>query len=342
LDQLKLIGLTIKDVAGDGNCLFRAIADQMEGNPNKHPTYRKRICEFIDTNRDDYEPFLEDDELWEEYMPRMKANGTWGGHMEIQAFSLAYSVNITIHQLGQPRWDITNFHHGMKTVHLSYHQGEHYSSVRKIGDVNHIPEAPKEINLFDSKKPSMKPSHEEEKRNITPEELLVMETTGCHNREFILALLLENWHDVAATVEFILTVGPDNIEFQHEYLAEKQQEKNFSKSPRYPSTASTTTTTTTTNQMCPLQIDEEKSPYKEKKEYKKKKENVDCEMMEKENVAKSKLDKFKNPKLTNRERKEINKKEKQTTERQLPPPPPPPVDVVDVSSVVQDLGSMQI
>jgi OTU domain-containing protein 3 len=160
LDQLKLIGLTIKDVAGDGNCLFRAIADQMEGNPNKHPTYRKRICEFIDANRDDYEPFLEDDELWEEYMPRMKANGTWGGQMEIQAFSLAYSVNITIHQLGQPRWDIVNFH-GMKSIHLSYHQGEHYSSVRKIGDVNHLPEAPKEINLFDSKKPPMKPPHEE-------------------------------------------------------------------------------------------------------------------------------------------------------------------------------------
>jgi hypothetical protein len=170
-----------------------------------------------------------------------------------------------------------------------------------------------------------------------------METTGCQNREFILALLLEFSYDVAATVEYILAVGSDNTEFQHEYLAEKQQEKIFSKSPRYPSTASTTTTTTT-NQMYPLQIDEEKSPVKEKKEsvppYKKKKDYVESEMMEKENVAKSKLDKFKNPKLTNRERKEINKKEKQTTERQ--PPPPPPVEVVDVSSVVQDLGSMQI
>jgi len=269
----------------------------------------------------------------------MKANGTWGGQMEIQAFSLAYSVNITIHQLGQPRWDIVNFH-GMKAIHLSYHQGEHYSSVRKIGDVNHIPEAPKEINLFDSKKSSMKPSHEEEKRNITPDELLVMETTGCQNREFISAILIENYYDVAATVEFILTVGSDNVEFQHEYLAEKQQEKIFSKSPRYPSTASTTTTTTT-NQMYPLQIDEEKSSFKEKKEFKKKKENVESEMMEKENVAKSKkLEKFKNPKLTNKERKEINKKEKQTTERQ--PPPLPPVEVVDVSTVVQDLGSMQI
>jgi len=333
LDQLKIIGLTIKDVAGDGNCLFRAIADQMEGNPNKHPAYRRRICEFIEANRDDYEPFLEDDEIWEEYLPRMKANGTWGGQMEIQAFSLAYSVNITIHQLGQPRWDIVNFY-GMKTIHLSYHQGEHYSSVRKIGDVNYVPEAPKEINLYDSKKTSMKPPHEE-KQNITPEELLVMEATGCQNKEFILALLIENWSDVAATVEFILTVGPDNIEFQHEYLAEKQQEKENSKSPRYPSTASTTTTS---NQI-DSQIEEEKSLRKEKKEnvhpHKKKKEESD-EVPD----CHPKLAKFKEKNLSNKERKEKAKQEKQTlTEK---PPPPLPVEAVDTSTIVQDLGSMQI
>lgn len=28
-EQLRPLGLTIKDVAGDGNCLFRAIADQI-------------------------------------------------------------------------------------------------------------------------------------------------------------------------------------------------------------------------------------------------------------------------------------------------------------------------
>jgi len=293
-------------------------------------------------------PFLEDDELWEEYLPRMKANGTWGGQMEIQAFSLAYSVNITIHQLGQLRWDILNFHGGMKTIHLSYHQGEHYSSVRKIGDVNHTPEAPKEIILHDSKKTSMKPPHEEEKRNITPEELLVMETTGCQNREFILALLIDNNWDVDATVEFIFTiVGPDNIEFQHEYLAEKQQDS--SKSPRYPSTSSTITTTITSNQMDPPQVEEEKShPRKEKKENvhpHKKKKDVECDEVEKENNVHPKLAKFSDNKLSNRERKERARqnKDKQTlTVTEKPPLPPPPVEVVDVTTIVQDLGSMQI
>ena len=53
--------------------------------------------------------------------------------MEIQAASQLYQVNITIHQLNQPRWEIPNFP-GKRTIHLSYHDGDHYSSVRSIGN----------------------------------------------------------------------------------------------------------------------------------------------------------------------------------------------------------------
>lgn len=37
----------------------------MEGDPNKYAPYRKKICEFIEKNRLDYEPFIEDDETFE-------------------------------------------------------------------------------------------------------------------------------------------------------------------------------------------------------------------------------------------------------------------------------------
>lgn len=92
IEQLALIGLTIKDVAGDGNCMFRyvstrfyhraaakngyqdrtdhniehflqcrALADQLEGEPNKHDTYRQRICDFMERQQEDFAPFVEDD-----------------------------------------------------------------------------------------------------------------------------------------------------------------------------------------------------------------------------------------------------------------------------------------
>ncbi len=57
----------------------------------------------------------------------MKQDKTWGGNIELQAMSLLFQINIAIHQLNSPRWEIVNFAGG-KTIHLSYHDGDHYAS----------------------------------------------------------------------------------------------------------------------------------------------------------------------------------------------------------------------
>ncbi len=36
----------------------------------------------------------------------MASDGEWGGHAELQAMSLGLQVNIVIHQLDKPRWEI--------------------------------------------------------------------------------------------------------------------------------------------------------------------------------------------------------------------------------------------
>lgn len=41
--QMNAIGCKIKHIAGDGNCMFRSFADQMDGNPNHHGEMRK-VC----------------------------------------------------------------------------------------------------------------------------------------------------------------------------------------------------------------------------------------------------------------------------------------------------------
>ena len=46
---------------------------------------------------------------WEEYLMDMGKEGTWAGHMELQATSQVAVVNITVHQVGQPAWTIRNF-----------------------------------------------------------------------------------------------------------------------------------------------------------------------------------------------------------------------------------------
>lgn len=60
--------------------------------------------------------------------------GEWGGNMELISLSRALGVNLCVHQLGEPRWEVTHFPPGRRRLHVSYHDGNHYNSVRMVGD----------------------------------------------------------------------------------------------------------------------------------------------------------------------------------------------------------------
>ncbi|KAK6924031.1 OTU domain, partial [Dillenia turbinata] len=129
--QLDALGLKIIQVTADGNCFFRALADQLEGNEEEHQKYRAMVVKYIRENREMFEPFIEDEVPFEEYCESMEKDGTWAGHMELQAASLVTHSNICIHRNMSPRWYIHNFEsHRARMIHLSYHDGEHYNSVR--------------------------------------------------------------------------------------------------------------------------------------------------------------------------------------------------------------------
>ncbi|KAL0461804.1 UNVERIFIED_CONTAM: OVARIAN TUMOR DOMAIN-containing deubiquitinating enzyme 7 [Sesamum latifolium] len=133
--QLDVLGLKIIGVTADGNCFFRALADQLEGNEDEHEKYRNMVVRFIRNNREMFEPFVEDEVPFDEYCRSMGEDGTWAGNMELQAASLVTRSNICIHRNMSPRWYIQNFDkHEARMIHLSYHDGEHYNSVRSKED----------------------------------------------------------------------------------------------------------------------------------------------------------------------------------------------------------------
>ncbi|KDO79150.1 hypothetical protein CISIN_1g030016mg [Citrus sinensis] len=89
------------------------------------------VVQYIVKNRETFEPFIEDDVPFDEYCQSMETDGTWAGHMELQAASLVTHSNICIHRHMSPRWYIRNFdYHEARMIHLSYHDGEHYNGVR--------------------------------------------------------------------------------------------------------------------------------------------------------------------------------------------------------------------
>jgi OTU domain-containing protein 3 len=130
------IGLRVKRVEGDGNCLFRAFSDQLCGTEDEHWSFRCQAADSLRANPDDFAPFVDLDEFdsFDDYVASMACLGEWGDHLVVLALSRALRVNVCIHQLDQPRWEISNYGPDRRAVHLSYHDGSHYNSVRLLSD----------------------------------------------------------------------------------------------------------------------------------------------------------------------------------------------------------------
>ncbi|KAI8891986.1 hypothetical protein BC833DRAFT_626265 [Globomyces pollinis-pini] len=129
--QLNLLGLELVEIQGDGNCLFRAISDQLNGSSNEHANIRADICNHIDISRDLYQPFMEED--FDKYLNRMRKLGVYGGNLELVAASRLFKVKIAVHQLQQDIWIISDSDENENTIHIAYHSWEHYSSIRSKG-----------------------------------------------------------------------------------------------------------------------------------------------------------------------------------------------------------------
>ncbi|XP_017976184.1 PREDICTED: OTU domain-containing protein 3 isoform X2 [Theobroma cacao] len=212
--QLDALGLQIIQVTADGNCFFRALADQLEGDEEQHGKYRSMVVQYIVKNREMFEPFIEDDVPFDEYCQSMEKDGTWAGHMELQAASLVIRRNICIHRNMSPRWYIKNFDgRGALMVHLSYHDEEHYNSVRLKEDPCNGPAMPiiitadAEISAStnQAKAAVSKPKGAAGKDSINTGSIkLVLAGSGCESAEKVEQVLLQVDGDVDAAIEFLV------------------------------------------------------------------------------------------------------------------------------------------
>ena len=133
-NQLSKLGLYLHDILGDGNCLFRALGDQLEGHEENHFKHRCDVVEYMVKHRDTFEPFVEDGVPFNRYISWLRKKGTHAGNDAIVAFAKLYHLNVAIHQLNQPILMITGTKDSIiaRELHIAYHNGEHYSSVRRI------------------------------------------------------------------------------------------------------------------------------------------------------------------------------------------------------------------
>lgn len=80
-------------------------------------------------------------DAFEKYIKNLEQSGTYADNGCLVAFARLYNVDINIHQLNMPIWTIhgNNKNQQVRQLHLSYHNGEHYSSIRPLGDRSNQP-----------------------------------------------------------------------------------------------------------------------------------------------------------------------------------------------------------
>ncbi|XP_075948823.1 OTU domain-containing protein 3 isoform X1 [Anarhichas minor] len=139
-NQLQALGLKLREVPGDGNCLFRALGDQLEGQSRGHLRLRQETVQYMMSHRQDFEPFVEDDVPFTQHLSNLSQPGTFAGNDAIVAFARGQQVKVVIHQLNTPLWEINGVEKAAcRELHIAYRYGDHYDSVRRTGDNSEIP-----------------------------------------------------------------------------------------------------------------------------------------------------------------------------------------------------------
>merc|ERR1712150_360959 len=145
--QLERLGLVLKEVEGDGNCLFRALADQLYGSPDRYKRLRQEVVQYMRTHREDFEPFHDEHDPFDHHLELLEQDGTYAGNDVLVAFARSYNVTIVIHQLNEALWNISPNGEEKcdQELHISYHNGDHYNSIRRKGQLHSV--GPPEIRI---------------------------------------------------------------------------------------------------------------------------------------------------------------------------------------------------
>ncbi|KAG7390462.1 hypothetical protein PHYBOEH_007032 [Phytophthora boehmeriae] len=129
------IDWSVVQILIDGNCLFRAISDQLYTNELYHRDIRQQLVDFIEKEQQHFKPFVENEDV-SEYCTQMRKDGEWGGHFALYAAAKLFNIHIVMHMGPVRRIRIESNDDGdpappqppYRILHLLY-KDHHYSSL---------------------------------------------------------------------------------------------------------------------------------------------------------------------------------------------------------------------
>jgi OTU domain-containing protein 6 len=141
-DKLVKRGLQVKDVKSDGNCMYYAVADQLDRVRSVTRTWqelRGAVADYMLARPDEFQPYLTTDEgdmmsekEYGQYCERVRSTLVWGGQLELRAVADLFAVQVEVVQGEGGELVIGDHKDGGRLV-LTYHRhmfgtGEHYNS----------------------------------------------------------------------------------------------------------------------------------------------------------------------------------------------------------------------
>ncbi|KAG6622954.1 OTU (ovarian tumor)-like cysteine protease [Phytophthora cinnamomi] len=142
------LGWTLVPISKDGNCLFRAISEQLYTSEHFHQDIRRRLVDFIERDQQLFKPFIEDEEV-ADYCARLRQDGQWGGHLELYAAAKLFNIHFVVHTGPVRRLRVTNEDDGdgekqhppapppYRILHLLF-KDDHYSSLHSNEEVKTV------------------------------------------------------------------------------------------------------------------------------------------------------------------------------------------------------------
>ncbi|CAI9759911.1 unnamed protein product [Fraxinus pennsylvanica] len=135
-DRMTTYGLAELQIQGDGNCQFRALADQLLQNPDYHKYVRKQVVKQLKHHKNLYEGYVP--MKYRSYVKKMKKLGEWGDHVTLQAAADRFEAKICL---------VTSFRDSgyieilpkdgnpSRELWLSFWSEVHYNSLYQTGEV---------------------------------------------------------------------------------------------------------------------------------------------------------------------------------------------------------------
>ncbi|KAG2331888.1 hypothetical protein Bca4012_018540 [Brassica carinata] len=122
-------GFEIRRMLADGNCLFRAVADQVYGDSESYDLTRQMCMDYMEHERDHFSQFIT--EGFTSYLNRKRRDKVYGNNVEIQALAEMYNRPIHIYSYSTEPINIFQGSYNTDTppIRLSYHHGNHYNSL---------------------------------------------------------------------------------------------------------------------------------------------------------------------------------------------------------------------